>query len=271
MLSSEADLLKRVVVCTPHTAYYDIQDLAAHNILAVADRRTAVGQHDRLKAVLESSGADVIDIPELAGHPNSVFTRDTALCTPEGYVQLLPGIETRRTEGRWMASALDDLGEPRVGQIHAPGSVDGGDVLLFGQVAFVGLSGRTNAAGYRQLSGCLGKMGYETRPVSLPDSVLHLDKVLMPVGPDKLLVCPDIVPRAVLRGFDRVDIPFNDRSTANIICLGNGRLIVADTNQGAMDALDRENCTIHRLEASEFVKGAGGPNCLILPVERTSA
>ena len=268
MLRSEAQRLKRVVVSTPWNEYYRVANLQAHNILDVANPKLALEQHDNLKDTLRHFGSDVVDLPELKGHPNSVFTRDTALCTPDGYIKLRPGIETRQAEGSWMASALNHLGEPRAGKIEFPGTVDGGDVLLLDQVAYIGLSKRTNAEGCFQLSCFLEKMGYEIRKVGLPDVVLHLDKVLMPVGDDRLLVCTDIVHRDILRGFDIIGINFSNSSSANIICLGDGELIVDNTNQGAIDALDRNKFNLHLINVSEFVKGSGGPNCLIMPVER---
>jgi dimethylargininase len=268
MLRSEAGRLKRVVVSTPWNEYYRVVNLQAHNILDVANQKLALEQHDNLKEILRHFNSDVVDLPELKDHPNSVFTRDAALCTPEGYIELRPGIETRLAEGSWMASALNHLGEPKAGKIEFPGTVDGGDVLLLDPVAFIGLSKRTNPEGCLQLSYFLEKMGYEIRKVSLPDLVLHLDKVLMPVGDDRLLVCTDIVHRDILRGFDIIGISFSNNSSANIICLGNGELIVGATNQGAIDALDRNEFNLHLINVSEFVKGSGGPNCLIMPVER---
>lgn len=270
MLKSEADRLKRVVVCTPREEYFKVGDLAAHNIRDIADRQTALDQHKRLKGLLRLFGSDVIDVPELVDHPNSVFTRDTALCTPEGFIELFPGIETRQAEGGWMASHLHRLGEANVGKIHYPGTVDGGDLLLLGRVAFVGLTGRTNEEGCRQVSHYLEAMGYEIRRISLPKTVLHLDKVMMPVCPGKLLVCTNIVPSSALQGFDSIGIHFNENSTANIICLGDGELIIGNTNHEAVRVLDRKGFKIHPLDVSEFVKGAGGPNCLIMPVERES-
>jgi dimethylargininase len=237
----------------------------------VADRAKALAQHRRLKDLLQCFGADVIDVPELANHPNSVFTRDTAVCTPEGYIRLLPGIDSRADEGRWMAAILDGLGEPCAGRINYPGTVDGGDVILCDRVAFVGRSLRSNAEGCRQISGYLQAMGYAVRIIDLPPPILHLDKVLMPVEPGRLLVCVDIVPESFLQGFDRIEIHFDHRSSANIICLGPGELIVGDANRDALQALAREKLTIHAVDVSEFIKGAGGPNCLIMPLARAGA
>lgn len=269
MLSSEAGKLTRVVVSSPKEEYYRLDNLKAHNILEVADRETAMAQHDQLKAILSGFGAEVIDIPELAGHPNSVFTRDAALCTPEGYVELVPGIDTREAEGKWMASALDRMGEPCAGKIRSPGRVDGGDVVVFGRVAFIGLSGRTNPEGAKQLAELLTPMGYDIREIPLPKNILHLDKVLMPVNSRKLMVCTNVVPSALVQGLDFLQIEFNESSTANIICLGDDEVIVGDSNEGALACLEGQDVAIHKLAISEFVKGVGGPNCLVMPVART--
>ena len=268
MLTSEADRLRRVIVCTPNEEYYKVGNLNAHNIHGAANREKALSQHNRLKELLSGFGAEIIDVPELPDHPNSVFTRDAAICTPEGYFELIPGIETRQAEGRWMASVLNKLGEPFARKIIPPATVDGGDVILFGRVVFVGLTKRTNKEGCRQLSDYFIEMGYEVRVIPLPDTILHLDKVLMPVNQEKLIVCSNLVPKFSLEGFDTININFDGMTTANIICLGDEELIVGDTNAEAIHHLNDEEFTVHLLDISEFIKGAGGPNCLIMPVER---
>jgi N-dimethylarginine dimethylaminohydrolase len=73
---------------------------------------------------------------------------------------------------------------------------------------------------------------------------------------------------SVLDGVEFFPIEFNESSTANIICLGDNNVIIGDSNTGAIECLEKQNVTIHKLAISEFVKGAGGPNCLIMPVTR---
>ncbi len=135
----------------------------------------------------------MLDITELKGHPNSVFTRDTAMCTPKGYIKLRLGLKTREGEDEWIAKTLDTIGEPCVGEIKNPGTVEGGDVVLAGNVAFIGQSIRTNEEGIKQLSELLKKMEYEIRVIVLPDTVLHLDKALMVLGPKQLLYCKELI------------------------------------------------------------------------------
>jgi dimethylargininase len=268
MLSNEGDRLTRVVVCTPGDQYCCVSDLKRHNILEPADPGRALEQHRTLKDCLANFGCHVIDAPELAGHPNAVFTRDTALCTPEGYIKLRLGLESRQGEEEWMAGTLDSLDEPFVGEIEAPGTVEGGDVILAGSVAFVGRSLRTNEQGIRQLDAFLVAMGYEVRVVALPDSILHLDKAMMLVGPKRVVFCRGLVPEDSLRGFETIAIVCGGPTTANVICLGENEVIVERANGEAARQLTAHGVIVHELDLSEFAKGSGGPNCLILPVQR---
>jgi dimethylargininase len=268
MLRSEGDRLTRVVVCTPGDEYCQVTDPQKHNIIEPADPERAIQQHDTLKRCLRDFGAEVVDIPELPDHPNSVFTRDTALCTPNGYIKLRLGLDTRQGEEEWMGQLLDSHDEPFVGSIEAPGTVEGGDVVLAGSVAFVGRSVRTNDAGVEQLGELLRAMDYEMRVIPLPDSILHLDKVLMLVGPDRAIYCRGLLAEESLGGFDKVEIRYSGPTTANIICLGEDEVIVEQSNQEAAKQLRARGLVVHELDLSEFVKGSGGPNCLIMPVER---
>ena len=268
MVRNEGESLKRVVVCTPKREYTSASNLEKHNIGELGNPKVTIQQHDTLKSKLKEFGAEVMDIPELDEHPNSVFTRDTALCTPKGYIKLRLGLETRQGEEEWMAEALDATGETCVGEIKAPGTVEGGDVVLAGDVAFIGQSIRTNVEGVRQLSALLTMMGYEIRVIELPDAILHLDKALMLLGPKQVLYSKDLISEKDIDGFEGIGISCGGNTTANIICLGDNELIVNRSNSIVIERLEAENYIVHNLDLGEFAKGMGGPNCLIMPVER---
>ncbi len=268
MLRSEGERLKRVVVCTPQHEYAHASNLEKHNIGELSNPGVAIQQHDMLKSKLIEFGAEVIDISELDKHPNSVFTRDTALCTPRGYIKLRLGLETRQGEEEWMAATLDSLNEPCIGEIKAPGTVEGGDVVLAGEIAFIGKSIRTNAEGIKQLSVLLKMMGYDIRVIKLPNTILHLDKALMTLGAEQVLYCKELVSKEKINSFDGIEISCGGDTTANIICLGDKELIINCSNLIVIDRLEAERYIVHNLELGEFAKGMGGPNCLIMPIER---
>lgn len=269
MINNEGDRLKRVVVCSPIKEYFKVSDFKSQNILEPADPEETIRQHDSLKKILADSGAAVLDQDELPGHPNSVFTRDTALITPRGYIHIRMGLEARRGEPDWMSKILDSHGEPCAGRIEPPGTVEGGDVILAGRTAFQGLSARSSRSGVEQLGKILGKMGYEIRVLPIPSPFLHIGSLMSMIGPETVICGKGMYPAGFFNGFDRVEVPFKSAVTCNIICLGNNELIAVSGNSEAAEALDKRGYQVHLPNLSEFVKGDGGPTCLILPVERT--
>ena len=161
MVRSEGDRLRRVVVCAPRREYFQVENTEGHNIGCRANPEKTSPQPQERRAVLRHTGARVVEFRELTHHPNSVFARDAGLVTPLGYIKLRMGLRTRRGEEDWMASALDSLGVPCAGKIEKPGTVEGGDVILAGEVAFVGLSERTNRSGGPPDLGPLGVFDLE--------------------------------------------------------------------------------------------------------------
>ncbi len=269
MLRNNGDKLTRVVVCTPGHEYFNVSDLKAHNINEIADPERTQQQHDRLKSVIAASGCEVIDVPELEDHPNSVFTSDTSLVTPEGHVRLRMGLPTRRGEGEWMSRFLESMVEPCVGRITEPGTVEGGDIILAGSVAFVGHSSRTNEEGVRQLSAILKEMDYEVRVAPVGDEYMHIGGIMSAIGPQRLLCCRGLFPDGFFDGFDTVDISYLNPSSGNVICLGENEVIVnAAENAETIGILEASGMRVHGIDLSEFRKGAGGPTCLTLPLER---
>jgi dimethylargininase len=268
MVKNEGDKLKCVIVCEPKKEFFEVPDPEAHNIGELADRAKAIAEHRNLQALLRRSGCRVVNIKELAGHPNSVFARDTSLVTPQGYIKLRMGLRTRLGEETWAAAALDSLGVPCVGEIKEPGTVEGGDVILAGKVAFIGRSQRSNVSGGRQLSGYLVNMDYEVRAISLPSARLHIGGAMSVVGPGTVLCYKGIFPKEFFEGFRTVDIPEHESSSANVIALGNKEVIVEKSNSAAASSLRKAGFKVHYVDLSEFLKGRGGPTCLILPVDR---
>ncbi len=268
LAGNEGNRLKRVIVCAPRREYFRVDDLEAHNIEAAANPVMARRQHAALRAALREAGARVIGLAELEGHPNSVFARDAGLVTPFGYVQLRMGLGTRRGEDGWLAAALASRGVPCAGRIEPPGTVEGGDVILAGRVAFVGRSARTNASGLRQLSRLLADMDFEIRTIRLPASRLHIGGEMSLAGPGTVLCYKGLFPSGFFEGFETIEIPESGTASANIISLGGGKVLVGKTNSAAIEALGKAGFTVRTLDLSEFIKGRGGPSCLIMPVER---
>lgn len=270
MLKNEGDRLTRVIVCPPVREYFNVNNLENHNFLDIPDKNAAVKQHKILRSILNDAGCHVISITELPGHPNSVFTRDAALVTPGGYIKLRPGIKSRLKEGEWMADFLDKLNEPCIGKIQKPGTVDGGDIFVSNSVVFAANSGRTNLEGIKQLTPIFETYDYEVRYVKIPDTYLHLDQVMGILGPEKVICCSGLFPQDFFNGFDVIEAPCEDYNL-NFICIGKDEIIIPESNRELKNIAEENNITFHTADLSEFAKGSGGPNCLIMPLERVKS
>ena len=269
MLRNEGGKLTRVAVCTPGREYFSVTDLKSHNITEIPNAEKTLEQFFILKTIIQKAGCDVVDAPELAGHPNSVFTRDVSVVTPRGYIKLRMGLDSRTGEEEWMASILDLLGESCAGEIKAPGTVEGGDIILAGNVAFIGHSQRTNLSGINQVSAFLKKMDYEVRIHRMEFRYLHLGGAMSMIGTQRILCCRGVFPESFFKGFETMEVPHRGPSTGNVICLDENEVIanVAE-NAETIRALEEKGVKVHSIDLSEFRKGTGGPTCLILPIER---
>ena len=267
MLGRERRELKKVIVCSPRKEYFNVDNLNKHNIKEIANREIAINQHEKLRKLMERNGVEVINIPELRGHPNSVFVRDTAVCTPDGVIKLRMGLESRRGEEEWILNILEKIGKSKVGEIKAPGTVEGGDVILSDNIGFIGISQRTNKEGATQISNILKNMDYEPIIIKVPEGHLHLGGAMSLISED-MIIAVDTIEPTYLTDFEILRVPDAGFISGNVITLGNNRVIVEKRNNVVKKILENHNFNVMELNLSEFVKGSGGPSCLILPVER---
>src|SRR5262245_28786659 len=119
-----------------------------HLARVAIDYATARLQHDEYTTALARLGCSVQRVGADSNLPDSVFIEDVAVVFPELAVVTRPGAVSRRLETTAVAVALEPY-RP-LAWIHAPGTIDGGDVLLVRRTVFVGVSGRTNQEGVAQ-------------------------------------------------------------------------------------------------------------------------
>ena len=114
----------------------------------------------------------------------------------------------------------------------------------------------------------LNEMGYEVRGAQVPERYLHIGGAMSMVGPDRVLACAGAFPPGFFNGFDLISVPANDFISGNVICLGPNEVIAEADQPEVIERLKVAGVKVHVLDLSEFVKGTGGPSCLILPVLR---
>ncbi|MFA5136407.1 MAG: arginine deiminase family protein [Patescibacteria group bacterium] len=268
MQFGEGNVLTKVAVSSPQSEYFHITDTKVHNITNLADKSKAIRQHDRLKTTIRRFGAELIDLKELDRHPNSVFTRDTSVVTPYGYIRLSMGLPSRRGEEDWMENVLKGLQIPQLGRIELPATAEGGDIILAGKTVFIGNSTRTNVFGIEQLTEIFRRVRYDVRVTSVPSPFLHIGGAMSVINPVTILHVEHVFPKNFFSGFKTIKVPNKTFISGNVITLGSNELIANKENKLTIERLREHNFTVHELNLNEFVKGTGGPSCLIMPVQR---
>ena len=111
----------------------------------------------------------------------------------------------------------------RAAAIEPPGTLDGGDVLKVGDTVYVGLGGRTNAAGIAQLAAHLATA--RRTVVSVPcTKVLHLKSAVTALPDGTIVGWPDAVDDPSI--FPRF-LATPEESGAHVVLLGDDRLLMA--------------------------------------------
>lgn len=217
-------------------------------------------QHAAYCRLLESLGITLIRLDPLPGFPDAYFVEDTAVVTPEIAVVTRPGASQRQGEEKSVARKLTDFRPLKA--IAAPGTLDGGDVLIVGREVFVGLSGRTNRAGADQLDRILAPFGYHATPVEIPDG-LHLKSSIASLGDRRLLMNAAWSTLSAFSGYAKLLVDPGEAYACNTLAI-NDHLIMPAGFPQTRALLESLGQPIHEIDATPFRRMDGGLTCLSL-------
>ena len=226
------------------------------------DAARAALQHAAYERALEKAGCALERLPPAPDLPDSVFVEDAAVVFGELAVITRPGAESRRPELAEVERALERRRPLK--RIEAPGTLDGGDVLVAGRRVFVGRTARTNDEGIRQLGLLLAPHGYVVGAVPVT-GCLHLKSAVTAFDENSLLINSAWVPRAAFPGFDLLEIDPSEPYAANVLRIGE-TLIMSAAFPKTRERLEREWKKPVTVEADELAKAEGALTCCSLIV-----
>ena len=217
-------------------------------------------QHAAYEHALAQMGCSVQPVPAAHDMPDSVFIEDTAVVFDDIAVLARPAVASRQHESEAVAAVLTRY--RRLAAICAPATLDGGDVMQVGHDVYVGVSGRTNAAGLRQLADIVGPFRYRVHPVETR-GCLHLKSAVTCVGDDLLLVNPHWVDATQFAGMKAIAVDPDEPFAANVVRLGNVVLCAASAPKTAT-RLERFGLDVRAVDLSELAKAEGALTCCSL-------
>jgi dimethylargininase len=227
------------------------------------DRDTADRQWDDYVAALTGSGWQIVEVAQADDQPDAVFVADTAVVLSSNIAVLTrPGAEARRAEVAAVGDRLRENGFILY-ELEAPGTLDGGDVLVVGKTVYVGRSGRTDADGIRQLREVVAMAGLDLTVVAVPvPSGLHLTASASALPDGTVLVSGTELDPAVFGRALRV--PVGEGS--NVVALDERTVLVPASAPGTAELVADLGYTVVKADLSEFEKLEGSASCLSIRV-----
>ena len=225
------------------------------------DLERARAQHLKYEECLAGLGCELIRLPAEPRLPDSVFIEDTAVVLDEVALITRPGARSRRAETKLVAEVLTSY--RRVFHVHAPCTLDGGDVLVVGRRVFVGLSRRTNEIGLEEVRSLLTPFGYRVEGVPV-HGALHLKSAVTQVAERTLLINHNWTDTSVFAGvgdaLELIDVAPEEPLGANALLIGDAVVYPEACPLTRRRLEDRGICVVG-VDVSELAKAEGGVTC----------
>jgi N-dimethylarginine dimethylaminohydrolase len=285
---SMVGLLKKVLVCSPANAGWQILDRAAQwqelGFEHAPQAQVANAQHAAMCRELQMAGAEVLSLPasrELS--LDAVYAHDASFATDFGIIILHPGKVNRVPEAAQQRAFYKEAGIPILGEVGPPGKAEAGDMIwLDHKTLLIGHGYRTNAAGIERIREVLKPKGVDVIAAPLPhgpgpSACLHLMSLISLLDDKTAIVdlpwlAVETLELLQARGFSFIEIDTAERDTlaCNVLALGGRRLLALEENSRTNDRLRRAGFDVHTFPGSELcINGSGGPTCLTRPLLRT--
>ncbi len=183
------------------------------------------------------------------------------------------------------------------------GTIEGGDVILFNNMVWIGISERTTKNAVENLSKILQRNQKDLKIIAfqIPPkrAYMHLDTILSIIDTNTFLIDPVAFKKVkiydVNKNFSEIKQSFvewvlglNSRNRvitvggsnsiisqreqwndgANVLALDNNKIIVYERNSITNSILKKKNVKIITINSSELSRGRGGPHCMSMPLSR---
>ncbi len=265
----------RTVVVSPPT-YLDwaepINEAELVNQDNKPDRLLAVIQHLKLMQTLVAHGVKLVIIKPSFECLEGVYTRDIGAVIGDKLIQANMVAAPRKPEELTITGGIKPPAEVQI---------EGGNIVVDGNLVFLGIGKRTNAVASGWLQSILGN-GYEVKPILLKPDVLHLDCAFSPIArpngmhwgaliyedafmnPKDLKLFESVYGRLYhIKGGEYTNLG------ANTLAIDPEVRIIVDGCETVRNILEKEfHLKVIPVPLSELVKAEGAGRCATLPLLR---
>lgn len=226
------------------------------------DGQLAAEQHEQYVTALEATGLTVTRVAPDERYPDGVFIEDTAIvCQGRALVVNMQNADREGEQG-----GVEEVLRSTHTIVRLPkgAMLDGGDVMRIDDTFYVGMSERTNAAGFSAVKNFASGLGM--RAVDVPvRHCLHLKTGASYLGNGTLLAATEWIDTNRFEVEHVIATGEGEEGAANTLRIGDHLLAVEGYPQTASRLrafTDRHGVQLKLLPMSEFKKGDGSLTCL---------
>ena len=275
-INNEYDRLKKVLMASVetfvlHKPINKTQKYYYENDPPIIEK--LIIQQEAFVEVLKKHNVDIVWAPKRFDCTNQINTRDVAFVIGNTFV-ISP---MKKAERQNEHLALEEIvgSFDKTDTVFRPhfGIIEGGDIILDNGRIFVGISERTNWAGYDWLVNNYSK-GYEIIPIELNDTFLHLDVVFNLLSGGYALIYKEGIR---IESLERISHLFNiievdskeqDNLATNVFALSPDVLVCDNRNIRTNAKLKYIGKKIIELNFGEITKIGGSFRCGTCPLVR---
>ena len=227
------------------------------------DYDAAIRQHDEYVATLRELGLEVTDLEGDERYPDSCFVEDPAVVMAECAVITNPATDSRNGEKHEIIKTIKEFyADDQIFFIEAPGTMEGGDVMLVDKHFYVGQSDRTNKEGFEQFKAIVEKFGYTATAVPVTEG-LHLKDFVIYLENNNMLVSAVMNEKEAFKDFNRFVVDADELYAINSMNI-NGTVLVPMGNPKTQKIIEDLGYPVKVMDTNEFRKIDGSLTCLSL-------
>ncbi len=265
LLGSSCGTLHRALTVRPTAAIARATPLPSEPG-AIVER--ALEQHATFVKLMESFGIVVEVMDSHVDDPYETAVTDAAVLFENGALLTRPTAMARRAESDRLQSLFSRIDVPIAGHIAAPGLFDGGDVVVAGKTAFIGVGRRGNDIGRQGFAQVARAHGLAVVELPLASWVPSLSAVCAAVADDVVVVADNAFDHGLMHGFRVFVLDPGESMGAGVLTLGPMH-VAADMRFGAsLRRLRKAGIRVESLDLYEFAKVGITPSRMLLALRR---
>ncbi|UOQ84573.1 dimethylarginine dimethylaminohydrolase family protein [Gracilibacillus salinarum] len=269
---NEYDRLKQVIVCPPQ--YMEIKKIINETQKFYEDENIdipiALKQHQHFIDTLRKHQVNVLELPADPNLNEQVFTRDIGFTIGDTLYTAEMSRDIRKAEVNTLQRVLDEHQIPY--STAMGGSIEGGDVVVAGDLVWVGVSKRTEESAIAELQKRLPDR--QVIPLPIREDILHLDCCFNLVSETTGLIYPQAFSKEDLsklrQHYDLIEVSEEEQFSlgTNVFSIGEYKVISLPVNKQVNQNLTDKGFVVIEVDFSEIIKSGGSFRCCTFPIER---